>query len=174
MPLELQACAVRPLVERAAERLIALAQERQITINVDVVPDLVLVRADSELIIRVLQNLLDNAIKYSERGTAIHFSAFEGVNEAHASQPSGVLTIAVRDQGIGIAPEHHQKIFEKFGQAGQRRGGTGLGLTFCKLTVEAHGGRIWVESALGAGSTFFFTLPLHQAGSAQEPGDARD
>ncbi len=161
MPLELQDCAVRPLVDRAVERLISLAEDRQITISIKLAPDMVPVSADSQLIIRVLQNLLDNAIKYSGRGTAIHISAFEGVHEAHASQHSGVVTIAVRDQGIGIAPENHEKIFTKFGQVGDRRSGTGLGLTFCKLAVEAHGGRIWVESALGAGSTFFFTLPLH-------------
>ena len=67
--------------------------------------------------------------------------------------------MAVSDCGVGIAPQDQEKIFAKFGQVGERRGGTGLGLTFCKLVVEAHGGRIWVESQPGEGSTFFFTLP---------------
>jgi signal transduction histidine kinase len=69
------------------------------------------------------------------------------------------VTIEVSDRGVGIAPKDQEKIFAKFGQVGPRRGGTGLGLTFCKLAVETHGGEIWVESKLGEGSTFFFTLP---------------
>jgi signal transduction histidine kinase len=68
--------------------------------------------------------------------------------------------MAVQDTGVGIAPEDQAKIFTKFGQAGDRKGGTGLGLTFCKLATEAHGGQIWVESKLGEGSTFYFTLPI--------------
>src|SRR5215213_4113569 len=73
--------------------------------------------------------------------------------------PGGFVSIAVVDCGVGIAPGDQEMIFAKFGQVGERRGGSGLGLTFCKLVVEAHGGQIWVESKLGEGSTFFFTLP---------------
>jgi signal transduction histidine kinase len=69
----------------------------------------------------------------------------------------------VRDTGPGIPPEYRERIFERFAQvpgASSKRTGTGLGLTFCKLAVEAHGGRIWVESEASQGSTFYFTLPL--------------
>ncbi len=69
------------------------------------------------------------------------------------------MRVAVIDCGVGIAPEDQEMIFAKFGQVGERRGGSGLGLTFCKLVVEAHGGQIWVDSKVGEGSTFFFTLP---------------
>jgi signal transduction histidine kinase len=70
------------------------------------------------------------------------------------------VRFAVRDAGVGIKPADLEKIFTKFGQAGNRRNaGSGLGLTFCKLVAEAHGGSIWVESTPGVGSTFFFTLP---------------
>jgi signal transduction histidine kinase len=75
--------------------------------------------------------------------------------------------VSVVDSGSGIAPEYHEKIFEKFGQAEASRAGaqrsSGLGLTFCKLAVEAHGGRIGVESVIGKGSTFWFTLPAEVA-----------
>jgi signal transduction histidine kinase len=80
-----------------------------------------------------------------------------------ASQPSqGFVQVAVIDRGEGIAGEDQGRIFEKFTQvAGEgRRSGPGLGLTFCKMAIEAHGGRIWVESELGRGSVFSFTLPL--------------
>lgn len=77
------------------------------------------------------------------------------------------MRCAVHDSGSGIPPEYRERIFDRFvqvkGPRGRRRG-TGLGLTFCKLVVEAHGGRIWVESEEGKGSTFYFTLPM--------PGDA--
>jgi signal transduction histidine kinase len=75
----------------------------------------------------------------------------------------GFVQCSVEDQGPGIAPEYREKIFERFSQGptlGGKRRGTGLGLTFCKLMVEAHGGRIWVESTGEHGSTFYFTLPL--------------
>jgi len=73
--------------------------------------------------------------------------------------PGGFVSIAVVDCGVGIAPEDQEMIFAKFGQVGERRGGSGLGLTFCKLVVEAHGGQIWVEPRNGGGSVFRFTLP---------------
>jgi two-component system sensor histidine kinase/response regulator len=108
--------------------------------------------ADVELIRRVLQNLLSNALKYTPNGGDIRIVATRFQNE---------IRIAITDVGPGIAPEHHQRIFEKFGQVEDRnsRLGTGLGLTFCKLAIEAHGGRIGVESEVGKGSTFWLTLP---------------
>jgi signal transduction histidine kinase len=115
---------------------------------------------DGELIVRVLQNLLGNALKFSGHGSAITIRAYPTPPTGQAA-PS--VTCAVADQGIGIAPQDQEKIFAKFSQIGERRGGTGLGLTFCKLVVEAHGGRIWVESAREVGSTFFFTLPTAPA-----------
>jgi signal transduction histidine kinase len=78
------------------------------------------------------------------------------------------VVFAVRDAGEGIPAEAFDKIFEKFGQVETRKAGrkmsTGLGLTFCKMAVEAHGGRIWVESEIGKGSTFSFTIPIRPAG----------
>lgn len=158
MPLDLGEVRVTPLVERAADRLVSLARERNVRIESDLAPDLPLVRADPELVVRVLQNLLANAIKFSSRGARVRFHAFAQRKADVDSQP--MLCIAVSDQGVGIARKDQEKIFAKFGQVGERRGGSGLGLTFCKLAVEAHGGDIWVESTPGTGSTFFFTLPI--------------
>lgn len=168
MPLDLKVCAIRPLFERAAEQLTALARERAMAIQSDLPADLPRVRADGDLIIRVLQNLLGNALKFSGRGSTVVVRAFAPPKTGQRAEDGRVLpgfvTVAVSDCGVGIAPQDQQKIFAKFGQVGERRGGTGLGLTFCKLVVETHGGAIWVESTLGAGSTFFFTLPITQRG----------
>jgi signal transduction histidine kinase len=112
------------------------------------------IHADRELVLRVLQNLLDNALKFSPKDGTVTLSAAPDIDAP------GFVRFAVCDCGIGIRAQDLELIFAKFGQAGNRRGsGTGLGLTFCKLVVEAHGGRIWVESEVGHGSTFFFTLP---------------
>ena len=110
------------------------------------------VTADLSLIRRVLQNLLSNALKYTPAGGAVRIVA--------TAVPHAVR-IAVTDTGPGIAAEQQERIFEKFGQIedGKNRLGTGLGLTFCKLAVEGHGGHIGVESKVGAGSTFWLTLP---------------
>jgi signal transduction histidine kinase len=153
MPLELNAWPISALLERAIEQLGSLARDRDIAVQRDVSVALPRVWADQELVVRVVQNLLANAFKFSGRGSAVLVSA-------HVTSDERQVQIAVSDRGIGIAPKDQEKIFTKFGQVGEKRGGTGLGLTFCKLVVEAHQGRIWVESTLGKGSTFLFTLPI--------------
>ncbi|MBC8074593.1 MAG: HAMP domain-containing histidine kinase, partial [Chloroflexales bacterium] len=156
MPLNLGTYALEPLIEKAASRVVAIARDKQIAIQYDYAPTLPEVRADGDLLVRIVQNLLDNALKFSGRGAIVTVRV---AREAHDGQQP-TLRVSVHDRGIGIAPKDQGKIFDKFSQAGERRGGTGLGLTFCKLAVEAHGGTIGVASAVGEGSTFFFTLPV--------------
>jgi signal transduction histidine kinase len=112
---------------------------------------------DEEKIGRVLTNLVDNAIKFTPPDGQVTIMAEPAPGEV------GRIRCGVHDSGTGIPAEYHERIFERFTQGpgkGNRRRGTGLGLTFCRLMVEAHGGRIWVESESGQGSTFYFTLPL--------------
>ena len=111
---------------------------------------------DRAIVSRVVANLLANAFKFTPPDGTVLVTLADETSHARVS---------VTDTGRGIASEHHQKIFDKFSQAELRnkRTGTGLGLAFCKLAVEAHGGEIGVESELGKGSTFWFTLPLSGA-----------
>lgn len=113
----------------------------------------VVVMADRDIVRRVITNLVENAVAYSPP---------RGVVRVVVEAESAAGRLEVVDEGPGIAAEHHERIFEKFGQArdGQARRGTGLGLTFCKLAVEAHGGRIGVRSTPGQGSEFWVVLPL--------------
>jgi signal transduction histidine kinase len=110
---------------------------------------------DERKIKQILLNLLSNAVKFTPEGGRI------GID---ARQADGTVEISVSDTGIGIAPEDQAKIFEEFRQVGgdyaHKKEGTGLGLTLAKKFVELHGGRIWVESEVGKGSTFTFTLPI--------------
>ncbi len=105
---------------------------------------------DPELTCRVLVNLLSNAIKYSPPETTIEL----GVEER-----DGRLHFSVKDQGPGIPPEFAAHVFEPFSQVKGTKGGTGLGLTFCRLAIQAQHGKIWVESKVGSGTTMHFTLP---------------
>lgn len=144
------ACDLGALAREAAEMLSSLA--RNCTLEVIPPAEPIIVPADRDLIFRVLQNLISNALKFTPAGGQVQVSMeLEG--------PTAL--VSVRDTGSGIAPENHARIFEKFGQVNQRgpRIGTGLGLTFCRLAVQAHGGEIGVESALGEGSRFWFRLP---------------
>ena len=123
-------------------------ENRQISINAPL--EAVEVVCDVELIMRVMQNLLSNAIKFTPGDGAITVTILGTEKGA---------TVSINDSGKGIPPQHLPKIFDKFYQAEARGDSTGLGLTFCKLAVELHGGQIGVESAIGIGSTFWFTLP---------------
>lgn len=120
-------------------------------------PDIPRPLCDGEIVRRVLSNLLSNAAKHSPPGGAVQLRA-----EAAEDR---LVAVSVADGGKGIAPEDRERIFEKFQQleAGKAAGGAGIGLAFCRMAVEAHGGSIWVESAPGQGCTFFFTLPLSPA-----------
>jgi two-component system, NtrC family, sensor histidine kinase KinB len=156
MTLDRQPCSLYEVVDSALERVVPLAASSNINLENGLPSGLPLVEIDREKIIRVLQNLLDNALKFTpDRGTV---RVAGDVNQpAHPGQ----VVLSVTDTGPGIPEQYRQRIFEKFGQIKDRKvKGTGLGLTFCKLTVEAHTGEIWVESEEGKGSTFLFTLPL--------------
>ena len=111
---------------------------------------------DERKIKQVLLNLLSNAVKFTPEGGRIGIKA---------RQADGSVEISVSDTGIGIAPEDQPKIFEEFRQVGSdyahKVEGTGLGLTLAKKFVELHGGKIWVTSEVGKGSTFIFTLPTN-------------
>ena len=101
-------------------------------------------------------NLLTNAIKFTPEGGRI---------EVGAVPKDGLVEVSVSDTGVGIAPEDQETVFEEFRQVGtadKKVEGTGLGLTLCRKFVELHGGKIWVQSHVGAGSTFTFTLPVRR------------
>jgi NtrC-family two-component system sensor histidine kinase KinB len=133
------------------------AEKEQKTLSLRAPAELPTVLADLSLVSRVIDNLLSNAFKYTDPGGAI---------EVAAERKGQDVVVHVRDNGQGIPAEFHQRIFEKFVQVTEPNGmplrkGTGLGLAFCRLAVEAHGGRIRVESAPGRGSEFVFNLPLN-------------
>jgi two-component system, NtrC family, sensor histidine kinase KinB len=172
MNLDLEPMAPYTALDQAIDRLRVSARSKQVSIDQRVAINLPLVEADDEKIVRVLQNLLDNALKFSSPGASVTVGAH--VFGPHQALPDGVplhppldqgewLVFWIQDRGMGIPSAYHERIFEKFGQVrGRKVRGTGLGLTFCKLAIEAHHGRIWVESDEGAGSVFAFGLPVKQ------------
>lgn len=134
-----------------------MIQKNGIVSRLEVEKDVPMVSADKDMIHRVVANLLHNAVKHSAKGGRISMIARYDVANSR-------LLVSVKDEGEGIAPEYTEKIFEKFAQADLKKLGLktdrGLGLTFCKLAVEAHGGKIWVDSRIGEGSEFKFYLPI--------------
>ena len=162
--LALEVLDTRLLLQEAIGQLAPLASSDSITITLSTEQDLPWLHVDAGLIRRVLNNLLDNAIKFTPEGGCVRVWA------RHAAETEGdKLLIGVSDEGPGIPQEEQHKLFEKFRHVRSvagRRSGSGLGLPFCKLAVEAHGGRIWVQSPLpesggsGTGSTFVMALPV--------------
>lgn len=156
MVLEYAPVAPSDVARAAVEQVAALSREYEQQIATDVPDELPVLDADSDKLRRILVNLLGNAIKFTPQGGAIQ------VRARRAGDLDGVR-FEVADSGEGIPAEARSRIFEKFGQVETRKAGrkmsTGLGLTFCKLAVEAHGGEIDVDSELGRGSTFWFTIP---------------
>lgn len=157
MPLALEQADLKQLLSVAVEQIAPLTRQTEIEIRITSPDDLPPVRIDTWVIRRVLSNLLDNAIKFTPRGGKIEvWSSYAPAGSRES------VWIGVSDSGPGIPPEKQTALFEKFMQIDQpsgRRAGTGLGLHYCKLAVEAHGGKIWVESLAGQGSTFVIQLP---------------
>jgi signal transduction histidine kinase len=155
MPLELQPVVPHDVIQTCLDETYPLLNMHGLTATLDAPEELPPVRADFNTLTRIIGNLVDNAIKFTPAGGHITIRARQVL--------SGVQ-FSVVDTGYGIPPEQHERIFEKFAQAGIRaegqRGGVGLGLTFCKLAIEAQNGRIWVESDHGTGATFHFILPV--------------
>ncbi len=168
MPLRREPVAVADLLQRTAERFALLANATAINLQVEVEPDLPPIQADTALIGRVLSNLVDNALKFTPDGGQVRLWA----RRAPPDAPPGVL-IGVRDTGPGIPVEYQGELFKKFRQIGSpagRRRGTGLGLYFCRLVVDSHGGQIWVESQAGEGSNFVLRLPAERGAVVQPVG----
>jgi signal transduction histidine kinase len=155
--------ALQPVLEQLAVLNQPLAAKKALELTVDIAPDTAPVRADREKITHVLGNLLGNAIHFTPDGGRVWIAV--RIREAHggSARAGRELLVEVGDTGIGIAPEHHDLIFREFAQvdssASRQHHGTGLGLTIARKLVELHDGRIWVESALGAGARFYFTIP---------------
>jgi two-component system phosphate regulon sensor histidine kinase PhoR len=153
-PVRLQEVAAAPAIAAGAERLRTQAERAELSLGIDFSSALPNVIADPDRIQQVVVNLIHNAIKFTPAGGQISLSA-------QHKETTGEVVVAVRDTGVGIAPEDQPRIFERFYKADRARSGhgTGLGLAIAKHIVQAHGGRIWVESWPGRGSTFFFSLP---------------
>jgi two-component system sensor histidine kinase/response regulator len=154
MTLEFSAVNIRELAGETIRMVAPLRGQRMIAL--DITEEVAPFAGDADLIRRVLQNLIGNALKFTDGETGVITVRIENVTE-------GKVRVSVRDNGPGIPPEYREKVFDKFCQVEARKQGhmysTGLGLTFCKLAVEAHGGRIGLESDVGKGSTFWFELP---------------
>lgn len=165
MPLNRADCDIRELTESAVERLGGLVASRNVSVDLPTEP--VLFHGDREVIQRVIQNLLGNALK---------FTSPEGCVRINVIPEHQWIRLSVADTGPGIPREYHEKVFQKFGQVEMKEQGqpsTGLGLTFCKLAVEAHGGSIQLESEPGSGTIFHVRLPVTiQAGVAQTTAKA--
>jgi signal transduction histidine kinase len=142
------------VVDTVVNSVESLAEEKNLALKVSVSPDLTVGKGDQQRIAQVFLNLVGNAIKFTE----------EGEVKVEVTSTNNKFFVAVSDTGPGISAADQQRIFEEFHQADssstRKKGGTGLGLSISKKIVEMHGGRIWVGSTLGKGSTFRFTLPV--------------
>ncbi|MEX1071808.1 MAG: GAF domain-containing protein, partial [Anaerolineales bacterium] len=153
---------VTDLVQAGLDAVAPLAQGKEVKLDGAVVKGLPRVMVDPEMTRRVLINLLENAIKYSKENQTITVGA---------KRAGDFVEFYVKDQARGIPPSELERIFEKFarvqlGASGNTKG-LGLGLAYCKLAVEGHGGKIWVESEVGKGSRFAFTMPIARTGSLE-------
>ena len=151
--LEITPFSLREALERGVVMVRERATEGGVQIALAADPQVDVVEGDERRIRQVIFNLLSNAVKFTPVGGAVDVSA---------ALADGEIRVSVADTGPGIAPEDRERIFDEFrqGEAGvEKREGTGLGLALSKRLVELHGGRIWVDSVLGRGSTFVFTLP---------------
>ena len=156
----MQPLLVSDVIERATAATAALFERKRLELIKDVEVGLPQIVGDRDRLIQVVINLISNAVKFAEQGSVT----------CRATRANGEVVISVIDTGVGIADADLPKVFERFTQVGDtltdKPKGTGLGLPICKEIVEYHGGHIWVESELGRGSNFSFTLPVKESKSA--------
>ena len=143
------------LILAALESQQGLAADASVIIASDLAPELPAIEGDEERLLEVFENLIGNAVKFTGSGDSVTVGA---------SRKEDEILFWIKDNGSGILPEELPHVFDRFWQARRaKRRGTGLGLTICKGIVEAHGGRMWLESAAGRGTTAFFTIPIAAA-----------
>lgn len=159
LELDFQSLAPGEMVESTVETMRPQVEEEDVELTVETPADLPQIWADNHKVTWVLTNLVGNALRYTEADGEISIELKGGQNKVYVS---------VSDTGPGIPEEYHEKIFEKFVRVGDDKTGSGLGLAICKEIVEAHGGQIWVESEVGEGATFTFTLPTLSAAKNRE------
>ncbi|MFA5099922.1 MAG: response regulator [Candidatus Omnitrophota bacterium] len=155
MVLEYEDFSLADLAQEIVGQMSLAAGFRKRSFSLETDKDMPPVSADKELIKRVIANLVSNALKHASENTVV-------VIRVHPGKDENSICVSVEDSGQGIPKEYFEKIFDKFAQIHDAKAKQcwGLGLTFCKMAVDAHGGKIWVESDLGKGSVFSFTLPL--------------
>jgi two-component system phosphate regulon sensor histidine kinase PhoR len=155
--MHLQITPLYPIIERVLDELQSPAAQKKIMLE-NLVTQTLQVNADGDRLQQVFYNLVDNAIKYSNSGGHVSIGAEPQLDS---------MRIFVRDDGPGIPPDAQERIFERFFRVDRARsreaGGTGLGLSIVKHIIQAHGGKVWVQSEPGEGSTFYFTIPLKPA-----------
>lgn len=161
-------CDLASVIEKAAEAMKPRAQAKQQQLIVVFAKRPILMNLDPDKVFQVILNLLDNAVKYThEKGTIqVHADEIPALEVQGDTFVASFAQVTVKDTGIGIADQDRDKIFDEFfrtaGATKMKEPGTGLGLSICRGIVQAHGGRIWVETQLGRGSKFIFTLPNYQ------------
>jgi len=155
---------VREITDEAVKEVKPMAESRKQEIIAQIPDDLPPVWVDKDMILRVVLNLVENATK---------FTPASGKIWVNASQEDGWITISIEDNGPGIPVLERERIFDKFTRlrGANKPGGLGIGLAFCKMAVEGHGGKIWVESQNNVGTTFFFTLPAATREQLEEQGE---
>ncbi len=159
--LDRQPVMIEAIVQAAIQRMAGQFQQKNILVTTSLSPGLPTIQGDPDRLLQVIMNLLSNAYQNTPNGSEVNVSV--------ALQGNDDLIVSVRDNGIGISAEHMSSLFTRFYRVDKSRsrqsgGGSGIGLTIARCLVEAHGGRIWVDSkGIGKGSTFAFTLPVQKS-----------
>ncbi len=151
---------LKPILDTVISTGSILLEDKPVVLKAEIAPDLPRIRCDRQRILQILLNMMSNACKFTEKGSII----------LRASRVNGELRFAVEDTGAGIAPEDIEDVFEPFRQTDtglRQAGGTGLGMPISKSLVEAHGGRIWLESIPGQGTTFTVAIPLLESSAVK-------
>lgn len=174
IPLVMKPFSVSQLIKKIIKDQTPLAQEKKIRLTRHIAHHIPLIEGDVHLIERVLQNLIDNALKFTPEAGYVTVSAkrlvSKGPSEWEDSPQKQFVHVFVKDTGTGIAPEIETRLFEKFTTGLHEERGSGLGLAFCRMVIHAHGGEIWARNNKGQGATFAFILPQFPASKDANDG----